>query len=357
VRGPRLAPGAVVGAQAPSRRSTETHENGASGDKAGGGRYLPIVALFRHRTTGGPAWVLGLGIAVAGCSDPTTRPDPEGEVLRLGRVHVVLEPSEDRDAADEFVEANEAELDVTAKFAFVRGLDEDFARARVGMPVLAHEQVPISECVPSEQLAIDPGEPSTLDADLRELVLVDAGDLTLRIGDTDVDVPLALVPDLLPYMSGVEYLQEAEVVPVAADAVPSVTIQAGGSQTDDLPPFVTEGRVPASLALEASDADLDEQHGGELGLRWRGEGTEPITLRLLPLLGNEQLGDEITCVIADRGAGRLELSRLRTLGLPAQADGVRITASRLVVTSFDVGEFTGSELVIERRDRLYVPLR
>jgi hypothetical protein len=36
---------------------------------------------------------------------------------------------------------------------------------------------------------------------------------------------------------------------------------------------------------------------------------------------------------------------------------VRITASRIVVTGFDVGEFTGSELVIERRDRLYVPLR
>ena len=177
------------------------------------------MAPHRHRSPRGPAWALGVWFTLAGCSDVANRPDPEGEALRLGRVHIVLEPSEDRDAADDFIEANEAQLDVTARFAFVRGLDEDFVRARVGMPVLAHEQVPVTECVPSDQLAIDPGEPAVLDTDMRELVLVDAGDLTVRIGDTDVDVPLALVPDLLPYMSGVEYLQEAEMVPVARDPV------------------------------------------------------------------------------------------------------------------------------------------
>jgi hypothetical protein len=319
--------------------------------------YLPIVAP-RHCTPRGPAWALGLGFAVAGCSDATTRPDPEGEVLRLGRVHIVLEPSEDRDAADEASEeSGDAQLDVTARFAFVRGLDEDLVRAHASMPVLAHEQVPLSECLPSDQLSIDPGEPTGLDPDIRELVLVDAGDLTVRIGDTDVEVPLELVPDLLPYMSGVEYLQEAQVVPVAADAVPDVTIRAAGSQTDDLPPFVLEGRVPPALRLEASEADLDEQFSGALVIRWRDTGVEPVIVRLLPLLGGEPVGEEITCVIADQGQGSLEFARLRTLGMPAQADAVRITASRIVVTGFDVGEFTGSELVIERRDRLYVPLR
>ena len=118
--------------------------------------YLRIVA-HRHRTPRGPAWALGLGVAVAGCSDATTRPDPEGEVLRLGRVHIVLEPSEDRDAAEDAAEANEAQLDVTARFAFVRGLDEDLVRAHASMPVLAQDQVPLSECVPSDQLSIDPG--------------------------------------------------------------------------------------------------------------------------------------------------------------------------------------------------------
>ena len=78
---------------------------------------------------------------------------------------------------------------------------------------------------------------------------------------------------------------------------------------------------------------------------------------MLPLLGGEPVGEEITCVIADKGEGSIDLARLHTIGLPAQADAVRLTASRIAVTAFDVGEFVGSELVIERRDRLYVPLR
>jgi len=309
------------------------------------------------------------GASLVGCSEASTRPDPEGEVLRLGRVHLVLEPSEDRVAADDTSDSAEAQLDVTARFAFVRGLDEDFVRARVGMPVLAHEQVQVSECVLSDSLTVDPGEPSAAGpatigtpdpSDLRELVLVDAGDLTVRIGDTDVDVPLALVPDLLPYMSGVEYLQETEMGPLA-DTVPPVTIQARGSQTDDLPPFVAEGRVPAQLALGASEADLEEQFEGALVIRWQRASEDgaddPITMRLLPLLGDEPIGEEITCVIADRGEARIDIARLHTLGLPAQADAVRLTASRVAVTTFDAGDFTGSELVIERRDRLYIPLR
>jgi hypothetical protein len=62
-------------------------------------------------------------------------------------------------------------------------------------------------------------------------------------------------------------------------------------------------------------------------------------------------------VLADRGEARIDIARLHTLGLPAQGDALRLTASRVLVTGFDAGEFTGSELVIERRDRLYVPLR
>ncbi|HWB74160.1 MAG TPA: hypothetical protein VG755_04375, partial [Nannocystaceae bacterium] len=56
------------------------------------------------------------------------------------------------------------------------------------------------------------------------------------------------------------------------------------------------------------------------------------------------------------GSARIDLGRLSVLGLPPQAEGVRVTASRLAVSTFDVGDFAGSELVIERRDRLYVPL-
>jgi hypothetical protein len=294
---------------------------------------------------------------VLGCSDAIEpRTDPEGEQLRLGRVHVVLEPTEDLVAPEPpTTDSVDEALEVTARFAFVRGLEEEFVRARIGVPVLPHDALRASECVPSDALTLESGEPEET-TDVRELQLVDAGDLSVRIGETDFDVPLSLVPDLLPYMSGVEYLQEGESLPLLPGALPKVVVQAKGSMTEDLPPFTTEGIVPAALGLSARESDLDEQREGALVLRWNGSEGDTVTVRLLPLVGGEPAGDEITCVLADRGSARIDLSRLSVLGLPAQAEGVRVTASRVAVTTFDVGDFAGSELVIERRDRLYVPL-
>lgn len=294
----------------------------------------------------------------AGCSEAIgPRTEQEGEQLRLGRVHVVLEPTDDLVAPEPPVtDSVDEALEVTARFAFVRGLEEEFARARIGVPMLPHDALRPSECVPSDALTLDGLEPEET-ADMRELVLVDAGDLRVKVGDADFDVPLSLVPDLLPYMSGVEYLQEGESVPLMPGGQPRVIVSAKGSMTEDLPPFSTEGAVPASLGMSASESDLDEQREGALVLRWTaGEAAEGITVRLLPLVGGEPAGDEITCVLADRGSARIDLGRLSVLGLPPQAEGVRVTASRLAVSTFDVGDFAGSELVIERRDRLYVPL-
>lgn len=302
---------------------------------------------------------VGLALASTACADATEpRSDPEGETLRLGRIHVVLEPTEDLVAPEPaLTDTLDAALEVTARFAFVRGLEEEFVRARIDVPVLPHDALRASECVPTDSLMLDSGEPEDT-ADLRELVLVDAGDLTVRVGDTDFDVPLSLVPDLLPYMSGVEYLQEGENVPLVPGAAPRVLVQAKGSMTEDLPPFTTEGLVPPALGLFATEADLDEQREGALVLRWTAaaEVGADVTVRLLPLRGGEPAGDEITCVLADRGSARIDLGRLSVLGLPPQAEALRVTASRVAVSNFDVGDFAGSELVIERRDRLYVPL-
>ncbi len=304
------------------------------------------------------ALALASAIGLAGCSEAIgPRAEQEGEQLRLGRVHVVLEPTDDLVAPEPAItDAVDAALEITARFAFVRGLEEEFVRARIGVPVLPHDALRPSECVPTDALTLESGEPDET-TDVRELVLVDAGDLTVRVGDSDYDVPLSLVPDLLPYMSGVEYLQEGESLPLMPGGTPKIVVSAKGSMTEDLPPFRTEGAVPTALGLSATEADLDEQREGALVLRWTaGSGDEDVTVRLTPLVGGEPAGDEITCVLADRGSARIDLSRLSVLGLPPQAEGVRVTASRIAVSTFDVGDFAASELVIERRDRLYVPL-
>ncbi len=302
---------------------------------------------------------LALAVLVAACSDGgDTRPDADVDALRLGRVHVVLEPTVDaiapegRDASDDAIDA---QLEVSARFAFVRGLDEEFARARIDVPVLPHEALRPGECVPSASLVLEAAEPE--DTDARELVMLDAGDLSVSIGGTAFEVPLALVPDLLPYMSGVEYLHEGDGMPLGATLTPEVDVVAQGSMTEDIPPFRAHGRVPPALELGATDADLDEQREGALVIRWTPQGDDVVTVRLIALGRGEVVGEEITCVLADHGTARIDLGQLSVLGLSRQAEAIRVTASRIAVVTFDVGEFTGTELVVERRDRLIVPNR
>jgi hypothetical protein len=274
----------------------------------------------------------------------------EADTLRLGRVHLVLEPI-DHDGW----ETTEA-LEVTARFAFVRGLDEDFVRARIDMPVLAHHILRPSDCGISDQLAAS--SDSEIDSkESRELVLVDAGDLTVRLPDARLDVPLSLVADLLPYMTGVEYVYYGDHIPAPSESDSALLVEASGSQTGEVPAFHVEGEIPEPLELTVTDVDLAELMEDALVLRWRAGVEETVTVRLTPLLGDEPVGDELTCVLPDQGASRLDLGKLRALGLPTFADGLRIEASRLSSQSFAAGTFTNTELVIERRDRIVVPLR
>ena len=289
-------------------------------------------------------------LAVAGCSDaagPRTDAElAESDSFRLGRVHVVLEPEAESDSADE--------LQVTARFAFVRGLDEDFVRARLDMGLMPDEILKPTQCTAEDLLGSEEDQGGD---EPRELVLVDAGDLSLQLGDARMQVPLSLVPDLLPYMSGVEYVYYGDGLPEAMDSV--ISVEAEGSPTEELPAFTVEGQVPGSLGLTFTEEDLAELDDDALVFRWspRSENDGVVTVRLTPLVAGEPAGDEITCVLADAGQARLDLPELRTLGLPPTSDAVRVVASRSSTTVFDAGEFQTSELIVERRAAIQVPLR
>lgn len=292
--------------------------------------------------------------------------EPEHEPLRLGRVHVVLEP--EHDAADEPVDGSLEDWDafeVTARFAFVRGLEEDFVRARIDMPVLPSDVLPTGSCIASEQLsAAEQGESSSRG----ELLLVDAGDLRMQIGSeaaSSFEVPVSLVPDLLPYMSGVEYLYYAEELPsgvsdeAGGGGGAEVVVESKGSPSAELPAFRAEGVVPSALALHVTEDDLYELRRQALVLRWQGgaETDDVVTLRITGLQGGEPTGTELTCVVADRDQTRLSFDTLRPHGLMLDAEALRVTMSRLQTASFDAGDFVGSELIVERREELVVPLR
>ena len=296
--------------------------------------------------------------------------EPELEPLRLGRVHVVLEP--EHDPADEPFDDWDA-FEVTARFAFVRGLEEDFVRARIDMPVLPSDMVAPGSCVASDQLSA--AEQS--ESPRGELLLVDVGDLRMQIGNDAIAVPIVNVPDLLPYVTGYEYLYYAEELPSGlADEADGggggtvVMVESQGSPPPDhgpdhgpehgaeLPAFRAEGVVPSALSLHVTEDDLYELRRQALVLRWQGaaEQDDVVTLRITGLLGGEPTGAELTCVVHDVGQTRLSFDKLRPLGLQLDAEALRVTASRLESASFDAGDFVGSELFVERREELVLPL-
>ncbi|MEM6995598.1 MAG: hypothetical protein AAF721_34120 [Myxococcota bacterium] len=296
---------------------------------------------------GHPAPLLASFALLAACTGVDEgRTDAEVEQLRLGRVHVVL------DAGG--TEADPDDFEVSARFAYVRGLDEDFVRARIEMPVLAHDVLQAPDCIASDQLVGSEGEADG--GDVQELVLVDAGDLRVDIGETRYDVPLSLVPDLLPYMSGVEYVMYSDELPaIPVDGV-SMAVTASGSQTDELPPFATEGHMPGALELSGPAEAGVVLRDDALALSWRASdlADDTLTLRITAMTGDEPTGSEITCLVPDVGEARLVLSSLRALGLASGGDAVRVEASRIASSTFDAGDFAGSELVVERRETTIV---
>jgi hypothetical protein len=315
-----------------------------------------LAALALAVLTGGDGGCVG--------DDLDTNPaEPELEPLRLGRVHVVLEP--EHDPADEPFDDWEA-FEVTARFAFVRGLEEDFVRARIDMPVLPSDMVAPGSCVASDQLSAAEQNESPRG----ELLLVDVGDLRIQIGgDEAIPVPILNVPDLLPYVTGFEYLYYAEELPSALtdDAEDdgggaAVVVESLGSAPPDhgaeLPAFRAEGAVPSALALHVTEADLYELRRQALVLRWQGaaERDDVVTLRITGLQGGEPTGAELTCVVYDLDEARLSFDILRPLGLVLDAEALRVTASRLQAASFDAGDFAGSELFVERREEIVIEL-
>jgi len=279
-----------------------------------------------------PLALASLTLACSEAADPSGEED--FETYRLGRVHVVV----DGDVA------------ITARFAFVRGFEEGFVRARIDMPEPLTTLLDADQCVPESAL-VAPTEHLEDAFDGRELVLADAGPLEIELGGDRIDLPLALVPDLLPYMSGVEYLYVGEAAP-APEAAPFM-LRSRGSTAEGLPEFEVEAEFPAALELALGNAA-----SGGIPLRWntasqRGTVSVRVSARSLGATG----GESILCLLGDTGAAVLSLEELRTLGLSPDADELRIEFSRTELSHFTAGDFSGTELLLERKANLAVRLR
>lgn len=273
----------------------------------------------------------------------------------IGRVHLILQPQPDE------LEP-EPQLQVSARFVEYRGATESFVRARTNLAAPAWEQLVPGQCVASEALLPTTGSSSAESA--RELSLIDAGDLRVALGTRELVPPLALVPDLLPWMSGVEYIHVDDRIPelaVEPDGTSPVVISVDGSPDGTLEGFSSAVVVPVPLALEAA-AVADSR----LTIDWHppGDTGHTIVLRLQAFspLGSptdgtsEPAGEEVTCLVADTGRADLALPPLVRAGLGAEAKLLRVTASRFDVAHVNAGSFGTVDVFVELRAQKTLPL-
>jgi hypothetical protein len=267
---------------------------------------------------------------------------------RLAEIRVVVQPP------GEFG-GDEPALEVAAVFAQYRGYDEAAARTRLDLPRPPAERLRAGHCVPTDQLLAgdEPVSKDSVSKDSsgsRELILLDAGNLSVGLGQATLDVPLALVPDLVPTISGVTYAYLGDSLPAGAwppgEPAPSELVVRVDGEGDELPGFTLRPRLPEPAALSgALDRDRDE-----LRLEWHPDGREPLVLRLVSLIGGEPVGEELTCVARDDGSFVADLDELHALGLDGgPGTALRVSATRSGRTVFDAGEFVGAEAVVEVR--------
>ncbi len=326
-------------------------------------RYLVKVVVGHHPGSAKRRILACVGFSAslcAGCSpenaihrgegDEYTRGElasanPDPQRAQLGRIHVLMQPNRDR------LEP-EPELQVQARFVEYRGVEEDFVRSRANLSRLEARLLSTGECVPSTSLRHDSeDDPYAGEEEPRELSFVDVGDIRLLIGEHERLIPMVLVPDILPYVSGVEYLHADD-----SALTPSVT---------------PDGRTPVSLLIDGRRSTtvnapqpihLDEVKvdRGNLTLRWAppGSSTDNLTLRLQAFRDGAPIGEEVLCAVPDSGQAELSDSDLRAAGLGTDTGQLlRVAAARIESGYTQIARFGAVELVVEMRTQSVVSLR
>ena len=247
----------------------------------------------------------------------------------------------------------EPQLQVSGRFVEYRNVPESLVRARTNLPVPAWEQLVPGQCIASEALLPVAGA-SLDDQGGRELSLIDAGDLRVTFGNREFVAPLALIPDILPWLSGVEYTHVDDRTPrllVEPDGSSPVSVTLDGSPDGELEGFSVSVSVPAQLTLEAAKVTDDR-----LTIDWRppGDTTASVVLRLQAFVPsedgvNEPAGEEVTCVVNDSGRADLAIGPLSTAGLAAEAALLRVSLSRFDISQVRAGNFGVVDVFIELR--------
>lgn len=314
------------------------------------------------------------GLWLSGCADlgdewPSSgiQPGLESPSHRLARIHLRLQNT--IRTGDEGTSTQSSELapiQVRGHFAEYRGLVSNFVRAYIHAPEFAWEWLEPGQCgVPADLVPLAWSEKQREDD--RELTLLDVGDIRWRYGNNDLDISLRLLPDLMPYVSGVEYFAESSWAESfwmnqQEDSLNAAhaTLHIDGNGDSDSQSLVFSAPIPPALNFEFKLPSAPNQ---PFQLNWEVQTADQpeswLVLRLQGISQDKRIGEELVCLLSERvdnlpnyypnGSGTINPMRLAEHGLDLDGDGLQITASRISESIVQVGAFANTELLIERQ--------
>ncbi len=276
----------------------------------------PVSAKFALR------WAL-LGLAVAGCTttDPLAAGDDEvaATVERFGRVEVTLEA-----AAGPRPDEAPAPVTITAVARFVEIHADETGRMveRLGLDAQPWAEPPLGHCAPlrAEDPVLDEDDSAAFDG---EVVFVDAGAVAVRAADAEFDVPVRLVPDLLPFVSGVEYVLADGVVTTGSETI-RVAVEVDGG-ADPVLGFDADLVVEP---VEELSGQIEADGGLWLGWTRASASTEPVHLEIGTVAGGR---GRISCTVADAGEAFVDRRALGDLAGAETLEVVVVRRSRTLV--------------------------
>jgi len=204
-----------------------------------------------------------------------------------------------------------------------------------------------------------------------DLELLAAGPLSFRVGGAlGVELAAQRTPDLLPFLSGVEY---GSRVPMPADPLDNadVTFAApgapGADSGDALGPFGASGTLPPDVRLVSVAGDdptagsVVAPAGSWIEVRWQPDAAALpsdavyVELRALP-----QSAAELVCRVADSGEFQFPAASASQLPDRAQADGsvwIAVLRTRTTPLTLPGLGSSASELVLGSREGVPVTLQ
>lgn len=284
----------------------------------------------------------GMLLAVAGCSGDVVhfREPPDAGSSSFARLRITLSVTRDGQTA----------LASEARLLRFRDVDPESAGVLAGASVPSLDELPLGRCVrvDGDQLLAEALAGSSPDA---AVAMLDAGEVVVRAGDRAVRLTPRYVPEVVPFVSGVEYEAEEDTIgrlpPLSLRAGDEAFVSAFGGQ--DVGRFDATATIPSVPRVVAAGLDAD----GNLRVRWVAEPDAADGVVVSVASGHG--GGTLRCRVAN-GATYLTIPRTLIDSGEGSSETVELAVERIARTPFAAAGMDDAEIEVGVRDVVIVPI-